>query len=351
MAFEGGGACLTEVLRSLAMEFLAKMRAKVDWVIFFGLGLKIKASRDIRRRLVRAFSWLGLKPKLLLGRRKLKRKACGFLLRPRPLEIDSRVKLKAGDDKAVEPNLGQGETSSKKALVVSAIEPSSLSIDDRAAEPDLGQGETLSEKAPVVSAIESSGKSSPAKSLLRHGFLRLVSSSLHEEEAVLALGSAELSTSGEIPLEWVVEKGKVATHHLSPEKGMLWQGFLLRRRFGEVPERRRLGSPKERLPSSRLVKVPLGMDPISASPNAVVVSLVDSAAASGSPVMSVASDVKVKLFSFPPVLEDAPTYSVHARVSSVPKSSMGFQREAIKLYRISHRELEKRLSIACSIFF
>jgi hypothetical protein len=142
---KGGGACLTEV----------------DQVIFFGLGLKIKASRDIRRRLVRAFSQLGLKPKLLLGRRKLKRKACGFLLRPRPLEVDSRVKLKAGDDRAAEPNLGQGETSSEKVPVVSAIEPSSLSGDDRAAEPDLGQGETSLEKAPVVSAIELSGKSSP----------------------------------------------------------------------------------------------------------------------------------------------------------------------------------------------
>jgi hypothetical protein len=43
----GGGAGLTEVLRSLVMEFLAKIRAEVDRVIFFGLGLKIKASRDI----------------------------------------------------------------------------------------------------------------------------------------------------------------------------------------------------------------------------------------------------------------------------------------------------------------
>jgi hypothetical protein len=49
-----------------------------------------------------------------------------------------------------------------------------------------------------------------------------VSSSSHEEEAVLALGSAELSSSGEIMSKWVVEKGKVATHHLSLEKGMLW---------------------------------------------------------------------------------------------------------------------------------
>jgi hypothetical protein len=52
----GGGACLMEALWSLAMEFLAKMRAKMDWVIFCRLGLNIKASRDIRKRMVRVFS-------------------------------------------------------------------------------------------------------------------------------------------------------------------------------------------------------------------------------------------------------------------------------------------------------
>jgi hypothetical protein len=48
----GGGAGLTEVLRTLAMEFLAKMRTEVDWILFFGLGLKVKASKDTRRRMV-----------------------------------------------------------------------------------------------------------------------------------------------------------------------------------------------------------------------------------------------------------------------------------------------------------
>lgn len=47
---------MTEVLRSLATEFLAKVKAEVDWVIFFGLGLKINASKDIKRRLCRVFS-------------------------------------------------------------------------------------------------------------------------------------------------------------------------------------------------------------------------------------------------------------------------------------------------------
>ena len=112
-----------------------------------------------------------------------------------------------------------------------------------------------------------------------------------------------------------------------------------------------MGSPEERLPSSRLVKAPLGMDLVPTSPKANVVSPVDSALVSGSPVMPVASNVRVKHFSFPPVLEDAPTLSVHAKVSFVPKSTMGFQREAIQLYKISRKELEKRLSIACSVFF
>jgi hypothetical protein len=92
----GSTACLTEVLRSLAVEFLAKMRAEVDWVIFFGLGLKINALREVRKRLVRVLSRLGMKPKLTLGRRKLKRKACELVLRPKTLEFDSRVTLKVG---------------------------------------------------------------------------------------------------------------------------------------------------------------------------------------------------------------------------------------------------------------
>jgi hypothetical protein len=38
-------------LRSLVNEFLAKVRAEVDRVLFFGLGLKVDPSSDIRRRL------------------------------------------------------------------------------------------------------------------------------------------------------------------------------------------------------------------------------------------------------------------------------------------------------------
>jgi hypothetical protein len=59
--------CPMEVVRSLAREFLAKIRAEVDWIIFFGLGLKVDASSDIRRSMGRVLSRLGLKPKLLFG--------------------------------------------------------------------------------------------------------------------------------------------------------------------------------------------------------------------------------------------------------------------------------------------
>ena len=104
-------------------------------------------------------------------------------------------------------------------------------------------------------------------------------------------------------------------------------GFLLRRSFGVVPERHRLCSPEERLPSSGSVKAPLGMDLDPASPRVDVVSPVDSTATSGSPVMPVASVARGKQFSFPPVLEDTPTFSVHAKGSSGSKSTL--RREAI----------------------
>jgi hypothetical protein len=66
----------------------------------------------------------------------------------------------------------------------------------------------------------------------------------------------------------------------------------------------------------------------------------------GRPVASVA---RGKHFSFLPVLEDAPTFFVHSKGSSGSKSTL--RREAIQLYRISRIELEKRLSIACFVYF
>jgi hypothetical protein len=103
----GGGSFLTEALRSLAVEFLAKVRAEVDRVIFFGLGLKLNVSKDIRRRLGLVFSQLGLKPKLLHGfHLRGRRKRC---LRP-----VTRVKADGGSEWVPGFDPGQGETSSEK---------------------------------------------------------------------------------------------------------------------------------------------------------------------------------------------------------------------------------------------
>jgi hypothetical protein len=60
----GRAGLMTEVLRSLAMEFLAKMRVEVDRVLFFGLGLKIKASRDKEKTGLGLFS-VGLEAQAL----------------------------------------------------------------------------------------------------------------------------------------------------------------------------------------------------------------------------------------------------------------------------------------------
>jgi hypothetical protein len=81
-----------ELLRNLAMEFLAKMRAEVDRILFLGLGLKLNASRDVRKRLGQVLFRLGLKHKLVFGRCQTKRKACGLVLRPNSLVFNSRVK-------------------------------------------------------------------------------------------------------------------------------------------------------------------------------------------------------------------------------------------------------------------
>jgi hypothetical protein len=88
----GGATCLMELLRNLAMEFLAKMRAEVDRILFLGLGLKLNASRDVRKRLGQVLFRLGLKHKLVFGRCQTKRKACGLVLRPNSLVFNSRVK-------------------------------------------------------------------------------------------------------------------------------------------------------------------------------------------------------------------------------------------------------------------
>ena len=96
---------------------------------------------------------------------------------------------------------------------------------------------------------------------------------------------------------------------------------------------------EERLPSSGSVEAPLSMDLDPASTKAEAASLVDSSDASGSPMMP-ADSVPVEYaaasgspvargnqFSFPPVLEDAPSFSIHAKGSFGSKSTL--RKEAI----------------------
>jgi hypothetical protein len=121
---------MTELLRSQATEFLARMRAEVDRILFFGLGLKTIASRDVRKKLGRALSRLGLKHKLTLGWRKSKSKACGLVLRPKSLVVNTRVK----PDDRIQVTSGQGQASSLKML----------------SPMGKGKGETSPEKTPVA---------------------------------------------------------------------------------------------------------------------------------------------------------------------------------------------------------
>jgi hypothetical protein len=150
----GGGSCLMEALRTLAMEFLSKVRAEVDRVMFFGLGLRTKASMDIRRRLGRMLSRLGLKPKLLHG----------FKLRGRRKSSVSQVKP-----------IGGGERILVHALVTSGGDGSMGS-------GAVGSDEMASQATKGVGPL-------PAKL-----------SSPSEEEAKLAMGKSESSCSEEVPL-------------------------------------------------------------------------------------------------------------------------------------------------------
>jgi hypothetical protein len=148
----GGGSSLTEALRTLAMEFLSKVRAEVDRVIF-GLGLRSKASMDIRSRLGRLLSPLGLKPKLLHG----------FKLRGRRKSAVSRVKP-----------IGGGERISDPASVTSGCDGS------------MGSGAAGSDE---VATQAGKGVGPPPVKL----------SSPSEEEAELALGKSESSCSEKVP--------------------------------------------------------------------------------------------------------------------------------------------------------
>jgi hypothetical protein len=90
----GGSIESMVALRRLAMEFMGKFRAEVDRFICFGLGFRVKASRDIRKRMGWVFSRLGLKPKLHFGC-KLRGRS-----KPNPLVEGSRVKAGSGQGEA-----------------------------------------------------------------------------------------------------------------------------------------------------------------------------------------------------------------------------------------------------------
>jgi hypothetical protein len=329
----GGGASTLEVLRNMVKKFLAKVRVDVVWVISCGLGLKTKASRGIRKR-----KNVGHKLKLF--------SACGPSLRPRPLEAVLRVR----------PFFGvEGFTGSKSC--------------HKEASPEVILGDSVDPKAVVSNSRM--GHLSPARGLLQCSSDGVISGPIAGPDAAVSASPT----------------GKLAVCDPSPAKGLLRHGFLLRQNSVSSPwfDLARSSCGKEWLPSSGSDKAPLGMDlnpvlDLGLDPNPVpdpdpsldpvlvasLTSLVATispvirapaspAAGSGSLVMLVASVSRVKQFSFPPVLEDALMNSAHAKVSSVSKSTLGLRRakdrEAIQLYRKSQRELEKRLSIACSIYF
>ena len=101
-----------EAIKSLAMEFLARVKAEVDRIIFFGLGLKVDATRDIRRRLGWVLSRLGLKPKLLFGFKLTRRRTPRFSVASR---IDSNASVVWAPVSI--SSQGKGETSLEKTPV------------------------------------------------------------------------------------------------------------------------------------------------------------------------------------------------------------------------------------------
>jgi hypothetical protein len=86
----------------MVKKFLAKVRADMVWVISCRLGLKIKASRGIRKRLK-----VGRKLRLI--------SVCGPSLRPRHLEADIRVRTSSDVDGISGSASCHGEASSEKA--------------------------------------------------------------------------------------------------------------------------------------------------------------------------------------------------------------------------------------------
>jgi hypothetical protein len=134
---------MMEALRCLANDFLVKVRAEVDRILFFGLGLKVDASSAIKRRMGQVLSRLDLKPKLLFGFKWRRRR--------RPLAVLSRFKKNA--DVVRVPNLfsGEVEASSEEALVVSALESEADGSDGISVLPAPSPTSSVSLPSPVSS--------------------------------------------------------------------------------------------------------------------------------------------------------------------------------------------------------
>jgi hypothetical protein len=249
----GGGSCLIEAVRSLAMEFLTKVRVEVDQVLFFGLGLRINASMDIRRRLGRVLTRLGLKPKLLHG----------FNLRGRcKRSTASRVKPNGEGERILDSSLEKME---EEVMLVTSVGDDvmlgfgAVGSDEVATQAGEGVASSLAkpvspskEEAELATGNSESSFSEEVSSLSDEVVPKLLPL---EEEAKLAMENSESSSSEEVPSvsdEVVLEMdqdldlvpGKVAIRYLSPGKGMLRRGFLLCRILAVVPERHRLRSPE-----------------------------------------------------------------------------------------------------------
>jgi hypothetical protein len=455
----GGSIESMVALRRLAMEFLGKFRAEVDRFICFGLGFRVKASRDIRKRMGWVFSRLGLKPKRhfgckLRGRRK-----------PNPLVEGSRVKAGSGQGEAsTEFVLASPETnrtssaissSNLAALEVAQSSPAmidagsilmgSLTSSELTQITPVGVEENpaligstqivpetlltslefaqiapvgveeipdLIEEMPVTQLLLELGQISPKntqtatvgvvgeKGMLRRGFLLQHSV---QEAASVNLPSPELAQTVPVGTSFspkssslvVFSEGSVPAPNLAvPEAQLLVHGlteaqawFLGWLRDGtrshelltvidcvEVQMWRKNEVAPPLICSMELPKLKAALEARIQDENretavrgwalSVAASLEDGSpkAATGVPAVPPTAPAETgcitppnipigqgKVFLFPVVLEDASTFAGLAKRSFGSKTTP--RREAIQLYRITRRELEHRISTACSVYF
>jgi hypothetical protein len=191
-----GGASLLEALWNMVKKFLANLRVDVARVISIGLGLKTKGPRGLRKRVI-------------VGRKLKRISACGLSLRPRPLDAVLRARAFSGDDGVTGSRSGHGEVSSMKAQEIMGV----------VVDPGM---------FPVHS---------PAKGLIRR--------------LDVAVGSG--SETGPVAAIIASPTGKKAIGHPSPAKGMLRRGFLRRQSIGSRPKGLDLAGisvPEERMLSS-----------------------------------------------------------------------------------------------------